>query len=137
MTNESLKPKEPQITADQALFLNLIASLSTGILMHLGKIPDPTTQKTAKDLQGARASIDLLQMLQEKTKGNLSKEEEEALGSTVTNLQLLYVQENKTVPEPPKKEEDKKEEANKEPETQKETAQDEDTEKTKFRKTYD
>ena len=72
-------------------FSMFILSLNTSALVHLGQIPDPLTQEKKVDLPLARHTIDTLQMLREKTKGNLTKEEERLLDSILYELRILYL----------------------------------------------
>ena len=96
--------------------MQLIMSLQSSAWMMLGKVINPLTGKIEKNLEGAKASIDTLLMLQEKTKGNLSKTEEEFLSGVLQQLQLNYIDEfkkpkekkNNEVPEEIKKDKDKK-----------------------------
>lgn len=74
-------------------FLALVMSLTTAAWAQLGKMPHPQTQKIDKDLEQAKMSIDFLQMLLEKTKGNLKPKEHELLSSTVADLQLNFADE--------------------------------------------
>jgi hypothetical protein len=60
---------------------------------QLGKVPSPVDGKMAVDLKAAQFTIDTLLMLRDKTKGNLSKKEEEILSSAISNLQLNYADE--------------------------------------------
>lgn len=76
-------------------FMLLITSLSQQAWQSLGKIPNPMTGKTNKNLEAAKLSIDILDMLKEKMKGNLTEEEERLLLATITDLQLNYVDEKK------------------------------------------
>ena len=73
--------------------LSLIYSLSATAMHQLGKVSNPVTSKTEKDLDQARMSIDIIEMLNEKTKGNLTPEEEKLISSTLASLQLNYVYE--------------------------------------------
>ncbi len=75
-------------------FNALILSLGSSVIVHLGEAPDPTTgQKRDKpELQMAQQSIDLLAMLQEKTRGNLTGEEARFLDNMLFDLRMLYVQ---------------------------------------------
>ena len=57
-------------------FATFVLSLSHSALMHLGEAPHPETGKVEKDLALARQTIDLIGMLEEKTKGNLTGDEE-------------------------------------------------------------
>ncbi len=58
-------------------FITFVMSLSSSALVHLGEVSDPVTGKTDVNLELARHTIDVLSMLEEKTRGNLSREEEE------------------------------------------------------------
>jgi len=74
-------------------FASFLISLGTQAFMHLGDIPNPTTQQREKDLPAAKQMIDLLGMLQEKTKGNLDTDEERLLQQLLLDLRLRYVRE--------------------------------------------
>jgi len=76
-------------------FLALVFSISANAWQQLGKLKNPLTDKTEKNLEHAKISIDILEMLKEKTKNNLTPEEEKLLISTLTDLQLNYVEELK------------------------------------------
>jgi len=97
---------------DEALFLQLILTFQTAAWQQMGKIKNPITDKIEKDLNQARFSIDMLEMIRTKTQGNLSEEEKKFLNKTISELQLNYVDEvNK---EEKQKKEAKKEEGEKE-----------------------
>ena len=72
-------------------FTNFILSLSTSAFIQLGEVPDPFTQKTNKNLPLAKQTIDLIGMLKEKTKGNLSPEEEKVIEYVLYDLRMRYV----------------------------------------------
>lgn len=72
-------------------FTNFTLSLSTSALIQLGEIQDPFTQKSAKNLPLAKQTIDLIGMLKEKTKGNLSPEEEKIIEYVLYDLRMRYV----------------------------------------------
>jgi hypothetical protein len=72
-------------------FTNFTLSLSTSALIQLGEIQDPFTQKSAKNLPLAKQTIDLIGMLKEKTKGNLSPEEEKVIEYVLYDLRIRYV----------------------------------------------
>ncbi|MFB3885064.1 MAG: DUF1844 domain-containing protein [Thermodesulfobacteriota bacterium] len=72
-------------------FINFIFSLSTSALIQLGEIQDPITQKLAKNLPLAKQTVDLIGMLKEKTKGNLTSDEEKLLDSLLYDLRMRYV----------------------------------------------
>ena len=92
---EEAPPGETEPEEETALpeisFLNLILSLSTSVLIQLGEIQDPTTKQTEKNLPLAKQTIDLISLLQEKTKGNLSNEEEKLMENVLYDLRMRYV----------------------------------------------
>jgi len=73
-------------------FLTLVVSMSHSALLHLGDAPDPATGQREKNLPLARQTIDLLAMLQEKTRGNLSGEEERVLSQALYDLRMRFVE---------------------------------------------
>ncbi|NWG01984.1 MAG: DUF1844 domain-containing protein [Syntrophaceae bacterium] len=72
-------------------FRNFILSLSTSALIQLGEIEDPFTQKKVKSLSLAKQTIDLIGMLKEKTKGNLTADEEKVIDYILYDLRMRYV----------------------------------------------
>ena len=76
-------------------FSTFIFSLNTSALLHLGEIPDPATGKQQEDLAMAKQTIDLIGMLQEKTRGNLAPDEENLIKHILYDLRLRYVQKAK------------------------------------------
>jgi hypothetical protein len=72
-------------------FTSLILSLSTSALIQLGVVDDPFTQKQSKNLPLAKQTIDLIGMLKEKTKGNLTPEEEKFIEQILFDLRMRYV----------------------------------------------
>jgi hypothetical protein len=87
--------------ADEALpkldFATFIISMSHSALIQLGEAPHPDDGKVEADLPLARQTIDVLGMLEEKTKGNLTGDEERLLTSVLYDLRMRCVeQENKT-----------------------------------------
>lgn len=79
----------------QCSFSTLILSLASSAVMALGLEKNPHSNKVEKDLEVARFNIDMLKLLQDKTKNNLSKEEEQFLNSVVSDLQLKFVEAKK------------------------------------------
>ena len=82
------QPPLPEIN-----FATFVVSLNASALLHLGALEDPTTGKTDKNLPMAKQTIDILSMLEEKTAGNLSKDEENLLKSILYDLRIIYVKE--------------------------------------------
>lgn len=74
-------------------FGSLILSLATSGLVHLGRAPHPETGAAgAIDLALARQTIDILEMLEQKTRGNLDAEEQRLLGSVLHDLRMAYLE---------------------------------------------
>ncbi len=72
---------------------NLITMFASSAWCQLGKMQNPMNGKIEKDLPGAKMTIDMLVMLRDKMKGNLTKKEEEIVASTISNLQINYADE--------------------------------------------
>ena len=75
-----------------ALFAQLIMQQSNMAMLLMGKVPHPQTGETMRDVEAARLFIDQLEMLQVKTKGNLSKQEEQLLKQSLLSLQMAFVE---------------------------------------------
>lgn len=75
----------------EASFSTLVLSIGSSAAMALGLAPNPVSGKTEKDLALARFNIDLLVMLRDKTKGNLSSDEQRFVDSIVSDLQMKFV----------------------------------------------
>ncbi len=75
-----------------ALFGQLVIQQSNMAMMLLGKVAHPETGKIIKDIQAASFFIDQLEMLEVKTKGNLSKEEAGLLKQSLLSLRLAFVE---------------------------------------------
>ena len=73
-------------------FATFVLSLSHSALVHLGDAPSPVDGKREVNLALARQTIDLLALLQDKTKGNLSGEEERILDQGLYDLRLRFVE---------------------------------------------
>ena len=91
------KKAEPEISKEREESLpadlpTLILSLASSAQMALGVAPHPMTGKTQKNLLQAKHAIDLLAVLQEKTQGNLTEEEEKLLQALLTDLRMHYLE---------------------------------------------
>jgi hypothetical protein len=84
---------DPHATAQEMNLASFLISLGTQAFMHLGDIPNPLTQQRDKDLPAAKQMIDLLGILQTKTQGNLTADEERLLQQLLLDLRLRYVRE--------------------------------------------
>lgn len=89
--DQNLNPDQQQ----QLLFMMLIQQHQQIAMMGMGKIKNPATDKTEKDLSSAKYAIDTLVMLEKFTEGNLPKELKDFLNQTLTNLRLNYADEKK------------------------------------------
>ena len=74
------------------LFQGLVISLAAATMQHLGKTLSPVTNKIEKNLPAAQSTIDMLDMLEAKTKGNLSEAESKLLKGVLAELKLNYVE---------------------------------------------
>ena len=72
-------------------FLDLVRSIQLGAMVGLGMVQGPDGKSPPADLPAAKDAIDILGILQEKTKGNLTKEEEEVLREGLYHLRMGYV----------------------------------------------
>jgi len=77
-------------------FATFVLSLSHSALLHLGDAQHPETGQVEKNLSLARQTIDLLGMLEEKTRGNLTGEEERLIGQILYDLRMRFVELSKT-----------------------------------------
>jgi len=82
---------EQDIPIPEINFVGFLFSLSTSALIQLGEIQDPVSKLAAKNLPLAKQTIDLIGMLQEKTKGNLTSDEEKLVENILYDLRIRYV----------------------------------------------
>ena len=93
---ESLSPEQ----MNEFLFMQLVMMFQGAAYQQMGKVMNPATQKVERNLEQAKGSIDMLGMLEEKTKGNLSDHEKQMLEHALYELRMNYVDElNKGEPE--------------------------------------
>jgi hypothetical protein len=97
---EAPGPSQEEQTAErQSLpeidFNSFILSLSSSAMMNMGVIPNPMTKEIEKDLPMAKQTIDILAMMEKKTKGNLTGEEEKFLSAILYDLRMKFVEESK------------------------------------------
>lgn len=77
-------------------FTTFILSLVSSAQVHLGLIPNPVTKKQEPNMEAARQTIDIIDVLKEKTKGNLTGDEERLLEYVLYDLRMKYVEMNKS-----------------------------------------
>jgi len=88
---EERKEEKGEVPLPEVTFSNFVFSLSTQALIQLGEIQDPESKKAMKNLPLAKQTIDLIGMLKEKTRGNLTKEEQALVDSALYDLRMRYV----------------------------------------------
>ncbi len=81
----------PPGTGAKIDFPSYILSYYTQSLVLLGEVPNPYTNKKEEDLEAARHTVDILGMLKDKTKGNLTEDEEQLLESVLYEVRLKYM----------------------------------------------
>lgn len=86
------KQNAPSDTLPKVDMNTFLLSLSSSAMVHLGEVPEPETGNTNTDLNMARHTIDILGLLEEKTKGNLDTDEENLLKNILFELRVKYVQ---------------------------------------------
>ena len=86
------KQAEKKALPEEVGITDLVRLLATQALMYLGAFPDPQTGKAVVALDIAKLNIDLLGVLEEKTRGNLSDDEKKMIEGTLHELRLQYVE---------------------------------------------
>jgi hypothetical protein len=91
-------PRTPQAEGDASQdlpavdFASFVMMLTNNVMVFLGQVPNPLTQQPQVDLAQAQHTIDIIMMLREKTRGNLTTEEDGFLQELLPQLQMAYVQ---------------------------------------------
>ena len=101
---------------DEILFLQLVAMFQYAAMQQMGKLPNPVSGKIERDLEQARISIDMIEMLHNRTQASRSARESEYLDKVLFELRMNSVDESKRAPETGPEE--------KEPESQKDDGPD-------------
>ncbi len=91
------------------LFQYLVVMFQNLAMQQMGKLINPVTGKLEQDLQQARITIDMVQMIKEKTAGNLKLEEQRLIDKIMLELQMNYVDEAKRIEEEPEEKASEKE----------------------------
>ena len=94
-------PAGPKPGKPSPQFVGLIESLASQALMFMGAVRDPMTGEAQTDLRQAQAMIDMLTMVEEKTKGNLVKEEEEMVKQVLNEVRMHFVRASSPPPPTP------------------------------------
>ncbi len=89
----SAEKQEAEAQLPEINFPTFIISLNASALVNLVAIEDPASGNKVKNLSIAKQTIDILNMLEEKTRGNLTEEEEQILKNILYDLRIIYVKE--------------------------------------------
>ena len=89
MNQNTVEPKDK----NELLLTQLILMFQTAAFQHMGKMKNPLTDKVEQDLTQAQISIDMLEMIHTKMKGNLAPEEERIFSTVLQELRLNFVDE--------------------------------------------
>ena len=89
--SEAPPGQREQAISEPVNFSTFVLGLSTQALLHLGEIPNPMTNAVERDLEAAKHVIDILGILQEKTRNNLDSGEHTLLESVLYDLRMRYV----------------------------------------------
>jgi len=90
---EKKEAKDANEIYHEPTFTIFLSSLGMQALIALGRLDNPVTAKKEKNLEQARFLIDTLGIIMEKTKGNLTADEEKLLEESLFNLRMIYVEE--------------------------------------------
>jgi Domain of unknown function (DUF1844) len=91
----SARPSQPE--PEKINFVSILFSYVHTALICLGDVEDPIEKKKSENLAGAREMIDILELMQEKTKGNLDPGEQQYLDSALYDLRMRFVQKSKII----------------------------------------
>ncbi len=89
--NKTDTPCDAKTVFSELGFSTFILSLSTSALVHLGELPDPVTNQKGSNLQLAQQTIGVIELLKEKTRGNLTEEEAKLIDTVLYDLRVKYV----------------------------------------------
>ncbi len=100
----SLEEGPSGVEPEAMRFMQLVAMFQVAAMQQLGKVPNPATNEIERDLDQARVSIDMLEMLKQRTEGNRSEAESEVLDKVLFELQMNYVDETRRPKDAPEDE---------------------------------
>ena len=89
---QAAEPPEPELFDEPSDFETLVSYLSTTTMFQLGLIPGPGGERIPPDMNNAHRTIDLLEVLQEKTRGNLTPDESRLLDDVLYELRMTFVE---------------------------------------------
>ena len=85
----------PHVPLPEITFPSFLFSMSTAVFVNLGAVADPATGEVNRNLPLAKQTIDLLGLLREKTRNNLTREEEDLFDHLLYDLRMRYIKEAK------------------------------------------
>ncbi len=88
---EDIKSTRTEIPLPEVNLTTFMLSLNSSALLHLGEIADPISKEKNRDLSLAKHTIDVIAMLHEKTKGNLTEDEKRLVDGILYDLRMRYV----------------------------------------------
>jgi hypothetical protein len=94
----SSQPGAQDLGPQDLTFASFVVGLSTEALALMGEMPHPATGERLNDLGGAQQLIDIIAILQEKTRGNLSRDEDTLLDAILFDLRMKYVEKARQTP---------------------------------------
>jgi hypothetical protein len=89
------EPRGPYDDDDSPMFETLVSYLSTTAMFQLGLIPGPSGERIPADMPNAKRTVDTLEVLQEKTQGNLTANESRLLDDVLYELRMTFVEAQK------------------------------------------
>ena len=89
---QMIEPPEAELSDEPSGFEMLVSYLSTTTMFQMGLIPGPGGERIPSDMTNAQRTIDLLQVLQEKTQGNLTPNESRLLDDVLYELRMTFVE---------------------------------------------
>lgn len=89
------EPKGARVPLPEVDFASFVLTLSSSALLHFGEFPDPVSGKRERNLDMAKQTIDIIGVLRDKTRGNLTRDEEQLMESLLHDLRIKYVEECK------------------------------------------
>lgn len=95
MKDSHTEPNQKSEERVNIFFFSLVTSLGQAAMSQLGKIPNPASGKINRDIKQAQITIEMVAMLEEKTRGNLNLTEKRLLETLLTDLRLNFADEVK------------------------------------------
>ncbi len=96
-SKEDLSAEAPSESPEKLDFVSILFTYVHTALIYLGDLPDPSGAAVPENLPGAQQMIDILELMQQKTKGNLTENEGKYLESALFDLRMRYLQKSKII----------------------------------------